>query len=57
MLVAADIILAVGPNLLTVMIGAVWGLHMGMTQGLLAALLPTTRLQPCALQLSAFSTA
>ena len=39
MLIAADVILAVAPNLLTVMIGvAVWGLHMGMTQGLLAAL-------------------
>jgi predicted MFS family arabinose efflux permease len=38
-LIAADVILAVAPNLLTVMIGvAVWGLHMGMTQGLLAAL-------------------
>ena len=40
MLIAADVILAVAPNLLTVMIGvAVWGLHMGMTQGLLAALI------------------
>ena len=39
-LIAADVILAVAPNLLTVMIGvAVWGLHMGMTQGLLAALI------------------
>ena len=38
-LIAADVILAVAPNLPTVMIGvAVWGLHMGMTQGLLAAL-------------------
>ena len=37
-LIAADVILAVAPNLPTVMIGvAVWGLHMGMTQGLLAA--------------------
>jgi MFS family permease len=39
LLVAADVILAVAPNLPIVMAGvAVWGLHMGMTQGLLAAL-------------------
>jgi MFS family permease len=39
LLIAADVILAVAPNLPTVMLGvAVWGLHMGMTQGLLAAL-------------------
>jgi MFS family permease len=38
-LVAADVTLAFASNLATVMIGvAVWGLHMGMTQGLLAAL-------------------
>jgi MFS family permease len=38
-LIAADAILAVASNIPTVMIGvAVWGLHMGMTQGLLAAL-------------------
>jgi MFS family permease len=38
-LIVADVILAVAPNLPTVMVGvAVWGLHMGMTQGLLAAL-------------------
>jgi MFS family permease len=37
-LVAADVTLAFASNLATVMIGvAVWGLHMGMTQGLLAA--------------------
>jgi MFS family permease len=39
LLIAADVILAIAPNLPTVMAGvAVWGLHMGMTQGLLAAL-------------------
>src|SRR5262249_3073098 len=39
LLIAADVILAIAPNLPTVMVGvAVWGLHMGMTQGLLAAL-------------------
>jgi len=38
-LVAADLLLAWAPNLWIVMGGvAVWGLHLGMTQGLLAAL-------------------
>jgi MFS family permease len=38
-LIVSDIVLAVAPNLFTVMAGvALWGLHMGMTQGLLAAL-------------------
>lgn len=38
-LIAADIILAAAPNLGIVMLGvSLWGLHMGMTQGLLAAL-------------------
>jgi MFS family permease len=38
-LIAADLILAWGPNLWVVMGGiAVWGLHLGMTQGLLSAL-------------------
>ncbi len=38
-LIAADIVLAIAPNLVVVMCGvALWGLHMGMTQGLLAAL-------------------
>jgi MFS family permease len=38
-LIAADIVLALAPNLVVVMIGiALWGLHMGMTQSLLAAL-------------------
>jgi MFS family permease len=39
-LIAADIVLAAAPNLGVVMVGvAFWGLHMGMTQGLLAALI------------------
>jgi predicted MFS family arabinose efflux permease len=39
MLIAADIVLAFAPTLMIVMIGvAIWGLHMGMTQGLLSAL-------------------
>jgi MFS family permease len=38
-LIAADLVLAFAPNLLVVMGGiALWGLHMGMTQGLLSAL-------------------
>jgi len=38
-LIAADIVLAVAPGLWMVMLGvALWGLHMGVTQGLLAAL-------------------
>jgi MFS family permease len=38
-LIVSDIVLAVASNLLGVMAGvALWGLHMGMTQGLLAAL-------------------
>lgn len=38
-LLVADVVLAFAPSLWTVMIGiAVWGLHMGMTQGQLAAL-------------------
>jgi MFS family permease len=39
-LIAADIVLAVAPNLPAVFAGvALWGLHMGMTQGLLSALI------------------
>ena len=38
-LIAADALLAFAPNLWTVMGGiAIWGLHLGMTQGLLAAM-------------------
>jgi MFS family permease len=38
-LIAADIVLALAPNLLIVMTGvALWGLHMGITQSLLSAL-------------------
>jgi MFS family permease len=52
-LIAADVILAVAPNLPTVMIGvAVWGLHMGMTQGQLAALVADEA--PRTLRASAF---
>ncbi len=42
-LMVADIVLAVAPNLWFVMGGiAIWGLHLGMTQGLLAALVADT---------------
>jgi len=38
-LILADIVLAIAPGILVVMIGvSLWGLHMGMTQGLFAAL-------------------
>lgn len=38
-LIAADLVLAFAPNIWMVMFGiGLWGLHMGMTQGLLAAL-------------------
>lgn len=38
-LIVADLVLALAPNLVIVMIGvALWGLHMGMTQSLLSAL-------------------
>jgi MFS family permease len=38
-LIAADIVLAFAPGVLVVMAGvALWGLHMGLTQGLLSAL-------------------
>jgi MFS family permease len=38
-LIAADVVLAFAPNLWIVMSGVVlWGLHLGMTQGLIAAL-------------------
>jgi MFS family permease len=43
LLIVADLILAFGENLYWVFAGsALWGLHMGMTQGLLAALIADT---------------
>lgn len=39
MLIAADLVLALAPGLAGLVVGvALWGLHMGLTQGLLAAL-------------------
>jgi MFS family permease len=43
LLIVADLVLALGNSALTVMIGvAIWGLHMGLTQGLLSALVADT---------------
>lgn len=43
LLVVADVVLAVAPGIWMVLIGtALWGLHMGMTQGLVAALVTDT---------------
>jgi MFS family permease len=42
-LIAADLVLALASNMSTVLIGAaLWGLHMGLTQGILAALVADT---------------
>jgi len=52
-LIAADVILALAPGIGTVLVGVgLWGLHMGLTQGLLAALI--ARHAPAALRGSAF---
>ena len=43
MLIAADLVLAYGSSLLAVFVGiGLWGLHMGLTQGVLAALIAAT---------------
>jgi MFS family permease len=43
MLIAADMVLASGDHWMTVLAGvALWGIHMGMTQGLLAAMVADT---------------
>ena len=42
-LIAADLVLAAGTSLLAIFIGiGLWGLHMGLTQGVLAALIAAT---------------
>jgi len=52
-LIIADVILVLAPGLGMVMLGvALWGLHMGMTQGLLSALVADTA--PAALRATAF---
>lgn len=46
-LIAADLVLAFAPDVRVVMLGvAIWGLHMGMTQGLLAALVADAAPEP-----------
>jgi MFS family permease len=43
LLIVADLVLALGSNVVAVMVGvAIWGLHMGLTQGLLSALVADT---------------
>ena len=43
LLIVADVILAVNGSVTVVMLGvALWGLHMGLTQGLLAAMIADT---------------
>jgi MFS family permease len=52
-LIAADVVLAVAPDIWVLMLGVgLWGLHMGMTQGLLAALVADAA--PTELRASAF---
>jgi MFS family permease len=42
-LIGADLVLAFGPSLLAIFVGiGLWGLHMGLTQGVLAALIGAT---------------
>ena len=42
-LIAADLVLASGSHWMTILLGVVlWGVHMGMTQGLLAAMVADT---------------
>ena len=42
-LTLADAVLALAPNLLVTLLGiSIWGLHMGMTQGLLASMVAGT---------------
>jgi MFS family permease len=53
LLIVADLVLALGGGVAAVMIGvAIWGLHMGLTQGLLSALVADTA--PAALRGTAF---
>lgn len=53
LLIAADLLLGMGQSVMSVFIGvAVWGLHMGFTQGILAAMVSETA--PSALRGTAF---
>lgn len=52
-LIASDVVLAIGQQVAVILLGiALWGLHMGLTQGLLAAMVADTA--PEALRGSAF---
>lgn len=56
-LIAADIVLALSSHWSTLLAGvALWGIHMGMTQGLLAAMVAHTARLNCAEQRSGCST-
>jgi predicted MFS family arabinose efflux permease len=53
LLIAADLVLALGQSVRSVFLGvAVWGLHMGFTQGILAAMVSETA--PSSLRGTAF---
>ncbi|MDI9700810.1 MFS transporter [Burkholderia cenocepacia] len=53
LLIAADLVLGAGTSIITVLVGvALWGLHMGFTQGILAAMVAETA--PRTLRGSAF---
>ncbi|RKT99256.1 MFS transporter [Burkholderia sp. Nafp2/4-1b] len=53
LLIAADLLLGIGTSTLSMFVGvAVWGLHMGFTQGILAAMVSET--SPAALRGTAF---
>jgi MFS family permease len=54
-LIGADVVLALSSHWMGVILGvALWGIHMGMTQGLLAAMIAKTAPRICAARLSVF---
>jgi MFS family permease len=54
-LIGADVVLALSSHWMGVILGvALWGIHMGMTQGLLAAMIAKTAPPICAARLSVF---
>ena len=56
-LIAADLVIARTSSVTVLFVGiALWGVHMGLTQGLLATWWPTPRRRGCAARLSACST-
>ena len=55
MLIGADIVLALSTHWAGMLLGvALWGVHMGMTQGLLAAMIAKRHLRICAVPPTAF---